>query len=59
MRQATVRQAIPSERHTERGGGARRPKVSLCIPAYQAGEFLRDTLDSVLAQDFPDLEILV
>lgn len=58
-RQATVRQAIPAERHTERGGGARRPKVSLCIPAYQAGEFLRDTLDSVLAQDFPDLEILV
>ncbi|WP_431233279.1 glycosyltransferase family 2 protein [Mycolicibacterium psychrotolerans] len=54
-----MRQAIPAERHTERGGGARRPKVSLCIPAYQAGEFLRDTLDSVLAQDFPDLEILV
>ncbi|WP_345892107.1 glycosyltransferase [Mycolicibacterium sphagni] len=35
------------------------PKVSLCIPAFQAGQFLRATLDSVLAQDFPDMEIVV
>jgi len=50
---------MSSEVHTEPGAGFRRPKVSLCIPAYQAGPFLRDTLDSVLAQDFPDLEIVV
>jgi glycosyltransferase involved in cell wall biosynthesis len=54
-----VCQAISSECHTERGSATRRPKVSLCIPAFQAGQYLRDTLDSVLAQDFPDLEIVV
>lgn len=52
-------QAISAARHIERGSEVRRPKVSLCIPAYQAGQYLRDTLDSVLAQDFPDLEIVV
>ena len=52
-------QAISAACHTERGSEGRRPKVSLCIPAYQAGQYLRDTLDSVLAQDFPDLEIVV
>ncbi|TDO18481.1 GT2 family glycosyltransferase [Mycobacterium sp. BK086] len=55
----TVSQVMSSEVHTEPGAGFKRPKVSLCIPAFQAGPFLRDTLDSVLAQDFADLEIVV
>ncbi|AKK30321.1 glycosyl transferase family 2 [Mycobacterium sp. EPa45] len=50
---------MSSECHTERGSETRRPKVSLCIPAFQAGQYLRDTLDSVLAQEFPDLEVVV
>jgi glycosyltransferase involved in cell wall biosynthesis len=36
-----------------------RPKVSLCIPAFQAGPYLQDTVDSVLAQDYPNLEIVI
>ncbi|MFC0450118.1 glycosyltransferase [Rhodococcus jostii] len=37
----------------------RPPTVSLCIPAYQAERHLRTTLDSVLAQTFTDLEIVI
>ncbi|MEU0496662.1 glycosyltransferase [Mycobacterium sp. NPDC006124] len=35
------------------------PRVSLCIPAYQAERHLRATLDSVLAQTYDDIEIVV
>jgi glycosyltransferase involved in cell wall biosynthesis len=37
----------------------KRPKVSLCIPAYQAGEYLQATIDSVLAQNYADMEIVI
>ena len=36
-----------------------RPKVSVCIPAFQAKSHLQSTIDSVLAQSYPDLEIVV
>jgi glycosyltransferase involved in cell wall biosynthesis len=35
------------------------PVVSVVIPAYNAARFLPDALDSVLAQTFRDLEVLV
>lgn len=35
------------------------PKVSLCIPAFQAERYLQATIDSVLAQTYPDLEIVI
>lgn len=35
------------------------PKVSILIPVYNGGHFLAECLDSVLAQDFPDMEILM
>jgi glycosyltransferase involved in cell wall biosynthesis len=38
---------------------SRRPRVSLCIPAYQAERYLRETLDSCLAQNYQDLEIVI
>lgn len=38
---------------------SRRPRVSLCIPAYQAERYLRETLDSCLAQNYEDLEIVI
>lgn len=36
-----------------------RPLVSIVIPSYNQGRFLRETLDSVLGQDYRPLEILV
>lgn len=35
------------------------PKVSICIPTYKQVEYLRKTLNSVLAQDFHDYELIV
>ena len=35
------------------------PKVSVIIPAYNAERFLRQTIESVLAQTFRDFEIIV
>jgi glycosyltransferase involved in cell wall biosynthesis len=37
----------------------RRPQVSICIPAHQAGRYLSETLRSVLEQDWPDFEVVV
>lgn len=35
------------------------PKVSICIPAYLQVQFLKQTIDSVLSQDFDDYEIVI
>lgn len=35
------------------------PHVSLIVPAYNQGGFVAETLDSLLAQDFTDREIIV
>src|SRR5690242_13446578 len=37
----------------------RQPKVSICIPSYNAAKFLPAAIDSVLAQDFTDFEVFV
>lgn len=36
-----------------------KPKVSILIPAYNHGTYLRDTIDSVLNQTFTDFELLI
>lgn len=36
-----------------------RPKVSVCIPVYNAGEFLRPAIAGVLAQNFKDFEFII
>jgi glycosyltransferase involved in cell wall biosynthesis len=38
---------------------ARLPKVSVIIPAYNTARYIRDTLESVLAQSFRDYEVIV
>ena len=37
----------------------RVPKVSLCIPAYDAERHLQATLESVLAQSYDDFEVVI
>jgi len=35
------------------------PRVSVCIPSYNYASYLPETLDSILAQTYPDYEIIV
>src|SRR5688572_12229988 len=35
------------------------PTVTVVTPAYNQGEFLRDTIESVLSQDYPNIEYVV
>ena len=36
-----------------------KPKISICIPAYNRPEYLGPLLDSILSQDFKDYEIVI
>lgn len=36
-----------------------RPLVSVIVPSYNQGRFIRETLDSILGQDYRPLEVLV
>ncbi len=36
-----------------------RPKISVLIPLYNSAAFIRETIDSVLAQTFSDFELLL
>jgi hypothetical protein len=51
-------------RPTVHGGGSRgdvasAPAVSVVVPCYNLGRYLHEAVESVLAQDLPDLEIVV
>ena len=35
------------------------PLVSILIPAFNSGNFIQETLESVLAQTYPNIEIIV
>ena len=36
-----------------------KPLVSICMPVFNAQRFLRQTLDSLLAQDYENIEIII
>ncbi|NUQ74712.1 MAG: glycosyltransferase family 2 protein [Polyangiaceae bacterium] len=38
---------------------AKTPAVSVCVPTYNYGRFLTDCIESVLQQDFSDLELVI
>ncbi|MBD5364212.1 MAG: glycosyltransferase, partial [Bacteroides sp.] len=35
------------------------PKISVCIPMFNASRYLRECIDSILAQTFTDFELLI
>ncbi|WP_421622120.1 glycosyltransferase [Alkalilimnicola ehrlichii] len=44
---------------TEPTGAADHPLVSVVMPAYNASAYIRQAIDSVLAQDYPAVELIV
>lgn len=45
--------------NAEANESLREPLVSILIPTYNMKEYLKETIDSVLAQDFEDLEVVI
>lgn len=45
--------------HMAHEGRADRPLVSVVMPAYNAARYIREAIDSVLSQDYPNLELIV
>jgi len=55
MTEATQTPAAPSPT----APGPRIPAVSVCIPTFNGAPWIREAIESALAQDFSDLEVVV
>lgn len=51
--------AQPGARSELQGEGKKLPKISIVVPNYNYGQYLEETLRSVLLQDYPALELIV
>lgn len=49
---------VPTEQGTSDTAGG-QPLVSVVVPSYNHAKYIRKAVDSVLAQDFPDFELLI
>lgn len=47
------------DRDSKGPGGARRPLFSVIMPAYNSQDYLAEAIESVLAQEFSDWELLI
>lgn len=56
---ALFRSLSPNHLDRTEDGSYEIPKVSIYIPAYNCSKFIREAVDSVLAQDFSDLDICI
>ncbi|MGW8202150.1 glycosyltransferase [Sphingomonas bisphenolicum] len=52
-------QLCPNHWDRKTDGAHEVPKVSIYIPAYKAGKYIRRAIDSVLEQDMQDLEVCI
>lgn len=57
--QKLYNQLCPNHWDRKADGAYEVPKVSVYIPAYKAGKYIRRAIDSVLAQDMQDLEVCI
>ena len=56
---ALYRQLCPNHWDRKADGHFEVPTVSVYIPAYNAGKYIERAIDSVLGQDFQDLEVCI
>jgi glycosyltransferase involved in cell wall biosynthesis len=51
--------ALPNSVSAQWPGSTRAPRISVVVPSFNQASFLPRTLDSILGQDYPGLELIV